>query len=385
MALAIAGLGMLHAEIVLRVERVRRRITDTPHVDFSSVWTFAGAVLLPPAIAALVAVVVFTHLWARSWRPQVPVFRHVFSTATIVLACLAASAVVAAGGQQLPSLVGGGRTLVLLAVAGLVYTTVNSCLVAGAVAVSTPKPDLATALGDWDDVVLEMATLSLGALAALVLSINPWLVVFVLPPAAGAAPGGAGAPPQGGREHRPEDRAAQRRGLAHARPNACCTAAAPRTPRAACWCSTWTTSSGSTTPTGTSPATRCCRQWRTRCATRSATGTWSAASAARSSWCCWPPCPEPGRAELDAVAERMRRRVAGLQVEIPTPDGPMTVAGLTVSIGGAVHSRPGEDLRTLLHIADTALYSAKRAGRNRVRMGLRCPAPAQHAASDSSS
>ena len=48
----------------------------------------------------------------------------------------------------------------------------------------------------------------------------------------------------------------------------------------------------------------------------------------------------------------------------------MTVAGLTVSIGGAVHSRAGEDLRTLLQIADTALYSAKRAGRNRVRMGL---------------
>ena len=66
----------------------------------------------------------------------------------------------------------------------------------------------------------------------------------------------------------------------------------------------------------------------------------------------------------------MRRRVEDLQVEIPTPDGPMTVSGLTVSIGGAVHSRPGEDLRTLLHIADTALYSAKRAGRNRVRMGL---------------
>ena len=95
--------------------------------------------------------------------------------------------------------------------------------------------------------------------------------------------------------------------------------------------------------------------------------------------------PEAGAPELTAVAERMRRRVAELQIEIPTPDGPMTVAGLTVSIGGAVHSRPGEDLRTLLHIADTALYSAKRAGRNQVRMGLTLPVPAQYAASDSSS
>jgi diguanylate cyclase (GGDEF)-like protein len=95
--------------------------------------------------------------------------------------------------------------------------------------------------------------------------------------------------------------------------------------------------------------------------------------------------PGGGGAELAAVAERMRRRVESLRVEIPTPDGPMTVTGLTVSIGGAVHSRSGEDLRSLLHVADIALYSAKRAGRNMVRMGLSMPsgpAPAQHVATE---
>ena len=62
-----------------------------------------------------------------------------------------------------------------------------------------------------------------------------------------------------------------------------------------------------------------------------------------------------------------------LRVEIPTPDGPLTVSGLTVSIGGAVHPGSGQDLRALLQIADTALYSAKRAGRNMVRMGHSVP------------
>ena len=384
MALAIAGLGMLHAEIVLRVERIRRRITDTPHVDFSSVWTFAGALLLPPVIAALVAVVVFTHLWARSWRPQVPVFRHVFSTATIVLACLAASAVAAAGAQQLPSLVGGGRTLVLLTVAGLVYTTVNSCLVLGAVAVSTPKPDLATALGGWDDVGLEMATLSLGALAALVLSVNPWLIGFVLPPLI----------------------VLHRAKLVHHLQEAATLDRKTGLLNAAAWHTqaerVLHRSSAEDAPRGVlvldldhfkrvndtyghiagdQVLQEVAHALSTEVRGRDLIGRFGGEEfvvllAAR---------PEAGAPELTAVAERMRRRVAELQIEIPTPDGPMTVAGLTVSIGGAVHSRPGEDLRTLLHIADTALYSAKRAGRNQVRMGLTLPVPAQYAASDSSS
>jgi diguanylate cyclase (GGDEF)-like protein len=74
-------------------------------------------------------------------------------------------------------------------------------------------------------------------------------------------------------------------------------------------------------------------------------------------------------AELEAVAERIRSRVADLRVEIPTPDGPLTVSGLTVSIGGAVAPAEGADLRTLLQIGDTALYAAKRDGRNAVRIG----------------
>ena len=60
-------------------------------------------------------------------------------------------------------------------------------------------------------------------------------------------------------------------------------------------------------------------------------------------------------------------------MEISTPDGPLTIGGLTVSIGGVVtHPSNPADLRDLMALADAAMYGAKRAGRNRVRL---VPAP----------
>jgi diguanylate cyclase (GGDEF)-like protein len=75
-------------------------------------------------------------------------------------------------------------------------------------------------------------------------------------------------------------------------------------------------------------------------------------------------------AELEAVAERIRRRIVGLRVETATPDGPLTVGDLSVSVGGATFPQDAPDLDRLLQVADSALYAAKRAGRNAVRVGL---------------
>jgi diguanylate cyclase (GGDEF)-like protein len=76
------------------------------------------------------------------------------------------------------------------------------------------------------------------------------------------------------------------------------------------------------------------------------------------------------RTELEAVADRIRRRVDALDVEVATPDGPLTVGDLSVSVGGATFPDDAADLSGLLEVADSALYAAKRAGRNAVRMGL---------------
>jgi hypothetical protein len=54
--LVLVVVGIVHTEIALGAERARRRVTPSPHVDLSSVWTFAAALLLPPLYGSAVAV-----------------------------------------------------------------------------------------------------------------------------------------------------------------------------------------------------------------------------------------------------------------------------------------------------------------------------------------
>jgi diguanylate cyclase (GGDEF)-like protein len=89
--------------------------------------------------------------------------------------------------------------------------------------------------------------------------------------------------------------------------------------------------------------------------------------------------PEVTTAELRSVAERIRRQVRALVVDITLDDDTSdTVTDLTISIGGAIYPRPAiTDLTDLQVAADTALYDAKRAGRDRVHIaGEHVPPPA---------
>jgi diguanylate cyclase (GGDEF)-like protein len=362
----LAGLGLLHTEISLGVERIRRRVTVGNHANLSSVWTFAGALVLPPVCAAAVAVVVHLHVWARTGRPRVPFYRSVYSAATIVLACLGAVAVIELLGRAPTSLSAAGVAGIVLAM--LVYTTINTGLVAGAIAMSAPQPDLTRVLGRWDDNLLEVATLSLGALTAVALVVNPWLVLLAMPPLLVL--------------HRAVlvrhlEEAANidsKTGLLNA------AAWHARAERALA------RDSGTNGPRGVlvldldhfkavndthghlagdQVLAAVAAALRAEVRDRDLVGRFGGEE-----FVVLLSGPGAGEtAELDTVAERIRRRVADLRVEIPTADGPLTVSGLTVSIGGAVTPTEGTDLRTLLQTADAALYAAKRAGRNVVRMG----------------
>lgn len=369
LAAFVAVLSIVHTELATGIERIRRRAAVTSYFDLSSVWTFAAALLLPPVLTAAVIVTTYAHLWQRVWRPaEVPLYRHLFTTATVVLAATAAHVVIGFA-DGLPTAPDDLAGVVGIAVAVVAYLTVNTALVAGAICLSKAGARLRDLLGRLDDNALELATLCMGALAATALGSAPGLVVLALPPIL----------------------VLHRAVLVRQLEEVASTDAKTGLLNAAGW---------------QMQSIRAARRAR-----RSSTGAAvlmldldhfkavndahghlagddvlaAVAAALRSGVrahdlvgrfggeefvVLLPDLPKgaAGRSELVAVAERLRRQVARLEVVIDTAAGAQTIGGLSVSIGGASLPPDGADLDEVLRIADASLYAAKRAGRNCVRI-----------------
>jgi diguanylate cyclase (GGDEF)-like protein len=365
-ALILGVLGVVHTELAVGVERVRLLVTRPAHVSLSSVWTFAGALYLPSVLAAAVAVFIQAHMWLRTGRARAPLYKHVFSTATVLLACAAAGTVNAT------SLGGGGLVTIICAMAA--YTTVNSALVAAAVAQSVPSPDLATLFGDWDDNILEVATLSLGALVALVIGINPWLVTLVLPPVlvlhravlvrqlkvAATTDGKTGLLNAHTWSARAEDRL--RRATRRRSPHAVLVLDLDYFKAV-------------NDHHGHLVGDQVLAAVAGAVAAEVRDGDLVGRFGGEEFVVLLAGLKGGSEAELAAVAERIRKRVSTLWVDVTTSKGMQRIADLSVTVGGAIHPGGRADLDSLLRTADTALYSAKRAGRNQVRMALVLPDP----------
>ena len=362
----LGGLGLAHTELARKVERVRWRLTGDLHVDLTSVWVFAAAVVLPAGYAALLAATVHTYLWLRSARTRAPLHRQVFSTTTIVLSCLATAGVMAIVRADVPLLDSPGGGLAVLALGMLVFLTLNSALVAGAIAISTGGgTDLRELVGEWDENLLEVAALALGALVAGVLVADVWLAPLVLLPLlllqraalVRRLEEAATLDPKTGLlnaeawHNKAEDQLHRTRhpvppqavlvlDLDHFK------AVNDRHGHLA----------GDLVLAAAADALR--NEVRDRDLVGRFGGEEFVVFLAGGT-----------TADLEAVAERLRQRIAQLRVAVPTADGPLTIAGLTVSVGGAIRGSEHDDLTGLLQIADSALYVAKRAGRDQVQMG----------------
>jgi diguanylate cyclase (GGDEF)-like protein len=179
----LSACAVAHNELARGIERARREIENIAHVDLSSVWLFAGVLLLPMPLNVALIALVYSHYWWRN--PRVPVHRRVFGMAALVISTQATVGVL--------SLIGGpgrlvGQTSTVLVVlvvvlSLLVYTTVDVALIAGRVAIyRAPGQTVHRVFGDPGNHMLEISNLFYGSMVAFALSYNPVLVVLALPP-----------------------------------------------------------------------------------------------------------------------------------------------------------------------------------------------------------
>lgn len=183
---AILALGVVvHLEAARHIERLRNRESSdsgVPYVDAKSMWSFAGLVLLSPGPALVL--VVFTLVWWR-WRvsQRPPLYRWVFSGATIVLGSAAAAAVLLLlGPEPLHGIDVGPEAVLLLLTAALVRWLVNHGLVVTVISLTSPETPWRRRIGSVTDNLIGMGALALGIALAVLVEISPWLVPVLLLP-----------------------------------------------------------------------------------------------------------------------------------------------------------------------------------------------------------
>jgi len=179
----VGGLGIGVAEQSRQVERQRRRYADRPHVNLSSVWTLAAALLLPPILVAGTVVLLYLHLWWRGgYRERgVDRYRLVFSASSVTLACHAASTVLQRTAASVPPDLSDHHGFAALLLTIGVYSLVNSGLIGCAIGLRESRVVLRRIFGGARENSLEYATLGLGALTAVLISTQPMLVLLQVP------------------------------------------------------------------------------------------------------------------------------------------------------------------------------------------------------------
>ncbi|MEZ0077085.1 diguanylate cyclase (GGDEF)-like protein [Planotetraspora sp. GP83] len=149
--------------------------------DLLSAWWLPAALLLPPLYALLAPIPLQILLQVRV-RATV-VHRRVFSAAAIGLAACAASvAFHNSVGDPAVLAGGGGGPIVVAAACAVLFTVLNTALIAVAAHTADPEGRWGEVLWDRERVLLDTVELCLGVVVAVMCGLNLALLLLVLPP-----------------------------------------------------------------------------------------------------------------------------------------------------------------------------------------------------------
>lgn len=353
----LAVLAVGYHELTLQVERRRWLLNDgTAFASGAATMLFAGAVALPAGLAELLVLVVYAQLWTRSpdRRAKQKLYRMIYTAAAVLLACAAGGALAhTVGTNSVSGIVAGGLA------AAATYDLVNGLAVGVAMTANSRRLDARTLLGPWRNHALVLTELALGIFLAAALLTAPWFAILVLPAAFLAqhhhllAELVAAATTDTKTELL--NSAAWRR-LAE---RLLATAARRQLPAALLVLDMDRFKDFNDTHghlAGDAALRLVGEAITTELRSHDAAGRFGGEEFAVL-------LLDVDAATAARIADRVRRRVAGLRIDVP--DG--TPGTVTVSIGIASYPTDGQQLDELLHAADLALYEAKRAGRDVVR------------------
>lgn len=360
--------AVVHREAVRRIESLRERTAGTGLLtNLTSLWIFAAVLSVPLPLVFGLTGLVHLHSWYRGCSGRL--YRKLFSAATMVLAPAAAVAVLQlVQPDGYPIVPHGPPGLIVLIGAGTVFWLVNYGLVVGAVIMSDPLQPAPQVLGNPGDQIVVAAALGLGVGFAVTLAFAPWLVavlmitVFALHRAlllphfqqAARTDSKTGLLTAGfwreaaGRELERARRLADPLGvlmldLDHFK--------------------LFNDRMGHLV--GDQVLRAVADELRSQTRPYDLVGRFGGEEFVIL-------LSGVGTDQVEHIADRIRERISQLRVLVDSPhDRPVTVDGISVSIGAAVRPNDGDEIDQLLLAADGALLAAKAAGRDRVRLATR--------------
>jgi len=178
----LTALVIAFQQISPRIERMRIRLADSHSIDMTSVWTFAGVIALPAGLAAVLAIFGAVSMSVVRLRAGVHIYRQMFTAATVILACLTGSTIVHHAAGPLGHLSGGAAAAGIVLLAMVLYTAVNTSMIAGAIFLSARPLPVRALFGTAEENGLEVATLCLGGMTGLTVVYTPWLTVLAVVP-----------------------------------------------------------------------------------------------------------------------------------------------------------------------------------------------------------
>ncbi|WP_052309208.1 GGDEF domain-containing protein [Saccharomonospora cyanea] len=361
---AILALGATtHVQFTHRQEERRRNRTKTVLIDLTAVWVFPATLVLPATLAVLLVVLIRLQRWFIARRPT-----HNFVYSSIahgLAAALANLSYTAMSPQDWNTLTATGslREFGLVLVTAAVYEAVQIVYVGGILALGSPTPTVRTVLGSKADNLLEAITTGLGAVTAVLVVIMPPAVAIMAVVTVVFNRLAEIDQLQDAVVTDPKTGLLNMRGWTESADRAL-----NRVRRAGSTLSVlmvdldhfkWVNDTYGH-PAGDDVLAAVASALSSVTRPADVVGRFGGEE-----FLLLLPDADTSAAEL--AAERIRTTIAGLR--IPTTDkrgAQATISGRTASIGVAVFPRHADDLDGLLQAADTAVYEAKEAGRNRV-------------------